>query len=201
MSKFINILEKNGLINEQFDIFVETGLYDGQTILSLHNYGFLKEVKNVYSIEIEEKYINDFLSKNEDLKYINFVLGDSSVEIDSIIKKHINEKFLFWLDGHFSGGQTGISNVAGECPVLFELKQIKNNKLKPTIIIDDISCSSLYGNWPNIQDIVNEVLSINEDYKIKIETPLSHVNDSFNSVKSNNIEVVFNESYNYMLIY
>lgn len=188
MSKLLKIINSNNIDLSKIDVFVETGLYAGDTLNDLKIQNILDKFKNVYSIEIEKRLIDMAYQKypffNVD-KNIEIINGDSSVELKSIINKHKQDKVLFWLDAHFSGQGTGKSQTFGECPLLGELDLISKLNIKPIIIIDDITLfidfpESIKHNhdindWPNINKIKEKIESLNFDLKIKIDTDLSYL--------------------------
>merc|ERR1712046_470489 len=66
------------------------------------------------------------------------MLGDSAVCIGDVLKKEVGDAIVWFLDGHFSGGETG----RGTCdvPLLLELRAISEARRahRDIIIVDDL---------------------------------------------------------------
>lgn len=111
-----------------YKVFVESGTGNGDTIISLE-----PEFAKLYTFEITEKYYT--LSKN---KYngnkINFNHGDSYKKFKELLPD-ITEKAIFFLDGHYSSGDTGRGEK--DVPLLEELAVINDLFKNDAIIIID----------------------------------------------------------------
>lgn len=113
----------------KYKCFIETGTYNGGTIFSVEPY-----FDKLYTIEISEEYYKN-TSKMYNGRKINFLLGDSSKVFEKLLPT-INEKCIFFLDGHWSCGDTGKGEK--EVPLLEEIKHINTLfKNEAIIIIDD----------------------------------------------------------------
>lgn len=122
----------------KFNTFIETGTYCGDTTFAMEPY-----FKEIYTIEISDKYHNRTKSQYNGNK-INFLLGDSSNIFQSLLPT-INDNAIFFLDGHWSSGDTGRGEK--DCPLIEEITHIYNLfKHSAIIIIDDYR---LFGKGPN----------------------------------------------------
>lgn len=142
-------------------IFVETGTFGGGTTRWAANH-----FKIVHTIERAENLYNLYSNELAQIKGINPHLGDSRNILPQIIKNIDNQKVVFWLDGHWSGGETAGEN--DECPLLDELACL-SNRTEDIILIDDarlfLCAPPLPHNasqWPTISDIV-EALSTSDN--------------------------------------
>jgi hypothetical protein len=99
-------------------------------------------------------------------KNINILFGDSG-EMMSELVQNLEEKALFWLDGHYSGGITGKSET--ECPIFNELLPILNDNKNHIIIIDDANCFIGKNDYPTIDALIRFVESQNKYYSSKLE--------------------------------
>jgi len=115
-------------------IWVETGTYKGQTA------EFLSKIsKFIFTIEPSEKYFKystAILSKITNLEIIN---GTSEECLDKILSQIDGDSVVsFWLDGHWSGGDTFKGNK--DTPIKNELETISRylkKFSKVTVLVDD----------------------------------------------------------------
>ena len=152
----------------KYNCFIETGTYLGETIFSLESY-----FSKLYTVEFSEKYYNNTKNKYSGNK-ISFILGDSAIVFESLLS-NITDKCIFFLDGHWSGDDTGRSNK--DCPLEEEITNINNLFLNDAIIIiDDVrlfgldkSSGKLNEDWSKInkENLLNILkLRINNVYHL-----------------------------------
>jgi hypothetical protein len=141
-------------------VFIETGSYAGEGIKNAIFAGY----PSIHSIELTDKYYQYCKSYFKYNANINLHHGDSLVELPTILRK-INQPCTFWLDAHYSGGDTNFVNSL--TPLMKELEIIKNHHIKEhTILIDDLREWSR--DFPaigfGIEDIKANILEINPNY-------------------------------------
>lgn len=137
-------------------IFVETGTYQGDTVNEA-----TKIYNRVYSIELSPYYYDLAIKRFKHDPRVSIINGDSAISIESLCKI-LNESTFFWLDGHFSSGNT--AQGIKDCPLIEELTHIiKHCKPASVVVIDDVR---LFGT------------KLTEDWSgVTIETVLSTVKD------------------------
>jgi hypothetical protein len=134
--------------------WVETGTYLGSTTKKLQKLGC-----RVISIEPQSEYYSYNQKKFRKRKNVELLHGTSEAIFPSLIPS-LNGDFNFWLDGHFSGGDT--FKGTSDTPILNELQVIEDNILRfgrVTIFVDDIRCFSSgkpqYAHYPELGTIVS----------------------------------------------
>ena len=103
--------------------YIETGTYYGLNLEEV-----VDEYKQIYTIEIEKKWVEYNEEKFEDKNNIQIIEGDSSVKLPELCSE-IEEGVTFFLDAHYSGEGTGYKEKTS--PIIKELESIfyrKNNK-------------------------------------------------------------------------
>jgi hypothetical protein len=175
----------------KYPCFIETGTFCGDTICSMEPY-----FDKLYTIEFSEKYYN--ISKN---KYngdkIEFILGDSSIVFQSLLQ-NITDKCIFFLDGHWSSGDTGKGEK--DCPLYEEITCINNLFTNEAIIIIDdyrlfglnsISNINMKEDWSDInKDKLLDIIKLRISKVYHLESKLAkddrliiHINAKCNTKK------------------
>jgi len=141
-------------------IFIETGSYAGDGIRNAIFAGY----KDIYSIELTDKYYQFCKNCFKYIDNVNLFHGDSVDRLPEVLA-NIKSPATFWLDAHYSGGETSFRETL--TPLLNELDIIGKHRIKShTIIIDDLREWNV--NYPaigfGIEEIKAKILSINKDY-------------------------------------
>lgn len=111
-------------------VFVETGTYRGDTLAAM-----APRVDRAYSIEIEPRLAGDARARFARRGSVVVLEGDSAVLLRTVLSG-VDEPALFWLDGHWSGGDTGAGEL--DSPVRAELDAILDHPVdRHVVLVDD----------------------------------------------------------------
>lgn len=144
-------------------VFIETGTYKGDGVQLALDAGF----EQIYSIELGiDLYIN-CTYRFAGIDKVHLFNGDSAMTLPLLLND-IDEPVTFWLDGHYSGGDTVLGSL--NTPLLQELEAIKNHKIKThTILIDDLRCWVKEVHGFNTNELIQKLKEINPDYSFDFE--------------------------------
>ena len=140
--------------------FIETGTYHGDTL------AYIAQQKKVHSISIELNKSYYQAAKLRFDRYPNVTLlnGDSGTLLPDLLLQ-LQTPTLFWLDGHYSGGETGRGEE--NTPILAELDSILNSPVKGhVILIDDARCFDGTQDYPYLDQLLE---TIRRDKKYLVE--------------------------------
>lgn len=154
-------LDNNFLLQLQDDYknyktFIETGTFKGSTTFAMEPL-----FDKIYTIEIKKEFFNAAKAKYKGCK-IEFLLGDSSTILETLLSaatSKIDNNAIFFLDGHWSAGNTGKGEK--DCPLIEEVTHINNLfQHEAILIIDDYR---LFGKGPNKKNEVCNWEDINKE--------------------------------------
>lgn len=144
------------------EVFVETGTFLGDT-----TWAFRKRFRRIHTIEVEPSLAALARQRFAKQTHIEVIEGDSSQVLEELCDR-IDRPCLFYLDGHYSGGITGMGEV--ECPILAEIDAIFERTRAPfRIVIDD---ARLFGSdpaYPALSDLREHLLRREPSLEIRVE--------------------------------
>jgi hypothetical protein len=133
-------------------VFVETGTFHGETTKWASDY-----FEAAHTIERAESLYRMHRDELAGIRGVTPHLGDSRTILPKILNVIGARRAIFWLDGHWSGGETSGAN--DECPLLDELACLAD-RTDDIILIDDARLFLSVppsphdpGHWPTILDI------------------------------------------------
>jgi hypothetical protein len=103
---------------------------------------------------------------------VDFIFGDSRTILKSILPK-LDKPAIFWLDGHWCGGET--YGFQDQCPLIEEIRIINKSKHAHFLFIDDARLflsppplPNKIDQWPNIKEVMNCMTSGVHNYFITV---------------------------------
>lgn len=125
------------------EILVETGTFLGDTTWAMR-----RHFHHIHTIEVAPVLAELARKRFRGDAMVTVIEGDSQDILPKLCAE-IDRPCLFYLDGHYSGGITGMGGC--ECPVLAEIDAILTRTRTPfRIVIDD---ARLFGTDPAYPDI------------------------------------------------
>lgn len=141
--------------------FIETGTYYGDMVWA-QRYNF----DDIYSIELSKDLVEFTKKRFKKNPHIKIIQGDSGKIMPTLIKD-IHERALFWLDGHYSGGDTARGDK--DSPILEEVKAILSSKLEHVLLINDARNFTGQRDFPSQEGLSTYILKSYPDSNIHIE--------------------------------
>lgn len=144
------------------EIFVETGTFLGDT-----SWAFINEFKNIHTLEVEPNLAALARERFKRHPSVTVMEGDSSLLLPELCAR-LEAPCLFFLDGHYSGGITGMGSE--ECPILTELTAIFTNTRQPfRIVIDDARLFGTDPSYPSVEDLRQFLKDLGAEPQLRIE--------------------------------
>lgn len=152
---------KDLAVKNNIKVFVETGTYVGDTTHALSSY-----FDKIYTFEISAELVALAKKRFQDKKHIEIIQGDSGAELEHILPK-INEKTIFWLDGHYSEGFLHSQRHNLDTPIIKEIETIFKSNIKDLeniILIDDAFEFDGTRGYPTMEELRSLVNSYTSAY-------------------------------------
>lgn len=155
----------------ELDTFIETGTFMGDT-----SYAASQTFRTVHTIELSKELYQKAVERFQNNPNIHVYNGDSGKVFQELLPQ-INGKALFWLDGHYSEGQTAKGDE--NTPIIKEIKAIKDaGIIDPVILIDDLRFfdtvwdiipeGSAARGYPSIDSLCSTIREIDKTYKFAV---------------------------------
>ncbi|MBU1222364.1 MAG: hypothetical protein KKA22_04305 [Gammaproteobacteria bacterium] len=141
-------------------IMVETGTLLGDMVEAMKNH-----FTQIYSIEISPELARKAQQRFANDSHISIIENDSSVALKSLMPE-IREPALFWLDGHYSGGNTGKGEK--DTPIMEELATIYASDIPHVVLIDDARCFGAEKDYPSLDKLSAYIKSLRPNASISV---------------------------------
>ena len=149
-------------------ILVETGTYLGDMV-----YAKRREFAKIYSIELAPQLFLRARKRFAAFANVNILAGDSARVLPDLVLG-LDRPTLFWLDGHYSGGQT--ARAEQDTPVARELEAILKNIRQPfVVLIDDARLFVGQDGYPTLEEVGRMVAASRPDYSVAAESDIIRI--------------------------
>jgi len=146
-------------------VFIETGTYKGDTVAEMKT-----AFDRVISIEVDEALYRKACERFKRDANVSIRHGDCVSELPAVLSG-LKEPAVFWLDGHYSGGETGKGVV--DDPVLISLEQIAAHPVKGHLIfIDDARTFDGREGRPDISEVLAKLKRIDPRYLLRVQNDI-----------------------------
>jgi hypothetical protein len=127
--------------------FIETGTYQGETLGYVARSGV-----RCTSIELSPELHEAARERFRGAENVNLFQGDSGRVLPKVLEG-LTEPALFWLDGHYSAGNTAKGEA--HTPISAELQAILSHPVKQhVILIDDARLFSGADDYPHLDEFL-----------------------------------------------
>jgi hypothetical protein len=155
----------------QIRTFVETGAFFGDMIDMLQDH-----FDALTTIELDSKLAAKVKQRFKDSPKIRVVQGDSGQKLPEILTT-LNERALFWLDGHYSGGVTAKGDV--DTPIVAELTHLFSAETRDhVILIDDARLFGRAFDYPPLAKVDNLLKTHRPGWQMSVETDIIRLQPS-----------------------
>lgn len=140
---------------------VETGTCHGDMVAAMQN-----EFKKIVSIELAEPFYQEVCRRFQGVANVELILGDSAKALPEVVQR-LEGRAIFWLDGHYSGGDT--ARGENDTPVNEELRAIfKPGEPDHIVLIDDARCFGTEPSYPTLAEIQQLVQTLRPGWNCEV---------------------------------
>jgi hypothetical protein len=124
---------------------VETGTFMGDMIEAQKT-----DFDRLISVELSEELHRKAKARFSGDAHVEILQGDSGQLIGDVVGR-LQGPALFWLDGHYSGGETALGSL--QTPIVNELKAVLGSPLPHVVLIDDARCFDGTHDYPDLASL------------------------------------------------
>jgi hypothetical protein len=150
-------------INRHLAVLVETGTFLGDMVFAQAPY-----FRKIYSIELSQELFDRARKRFMSFPNTHLLQGDSSVKLREVVEQ-LDSAALFWLDGHYSGGNTARGELS--CPIYAELQHVFASPFEHTVLIDDARLFNGTDDYPTLDELQRFVAE-NSEYDMRTENDM-----------------------------
>lgn len=146
---------------------IETGTYQGDMVEAMKNI-----FSRIHSIELGEELYQKACLRFAVEPSITIHHGDSGEILPSILST-TSEPALFWLDAHYSRGDTALGSL--ETPIMKELSAILKNNKEHVILIDDARDFKGTHDYPTIPELESLLVQAGRNYELSVRDDIIRI--------------------------
>lgn len=140
---------------------VETGTCHGDMVAAMRN-----EFEKIFSIELADQFYREVCERFKGVPNVELIHGDSATKLAEVVAK-LPGPALFWLDGHYSGGDT--ARGLHDTPVNEELRAIfQPGQPNHVVLIDDARCFGESPSYPTLDQLRQLVHALRPGWQIEV---------------------------------
>lgn len=141
-------------------VLIETGTFEGEMVRKC-----LGAFREIHTIELSPRYAREARAKFASVPHVHVVEGDSAAKLPEVIAG-LREPAVFWLDGHFSGGET--ARGAADTPLAAELDAIARHPVRGHVVLVDDARHLGQGDYPTLERVAAMLRAIDPDATIEV---------------------------------
>jgi hypothetical protein len=145
-------------------VFIETGTYKGHTIDVIKDH-----VAKVWSIELSPELASRARIKYARVPHVEICEGDSAEWVPRLLDQ-LYEPALFWLDGHWSAGETARGSL--DTPIRAELDAVLNHRVDSHVVLIDDAREFGQGDYPSIAELEATVRAHRPDWTFTVDADI-----------------------------
>lgn len=150
------------------DHLIETGTYMGEMIEATR-----RHFETVTSIELSEHLFRRATHRFRGIENVRLLHGDSGQVLKEIVSD-LDHPTLFWLDGHYSCGETAMGEK--ETPIFEELGVIfGQSEFRHVVLIDDAREFNDNPGYPSMDELMDKLKLLRPNTEIRIENDCIYI--------------------------
>ena len=144
-------------------VLVETGTYTGHMVLAM-----LDRFERIYSIELDAILHAKVGRRFARHSHVHLLQGASEEVLPNVLEQ-IKQPCVFWLDAHYSGGQTARGTL--DTPILQEIRCILAHCCadEHVLLIDDARSFTGQNDYPTLEELRNVILTTKAGWHFEVK--------------------------------